>query len=57
MNRYVIIGWIGGNSELIECNNFKQGKQIAEELKKSPVWKPVWEGSLIDLITKLEKEA
>ena len=57
MNKYIIIGWLGGNSELFEFINFEKGKRTAKELKKSPAWRPTWEGSLIDLITKLEKEA
>ncbi len=54
MNRYIIIGWLGGNSELFEFMDFEKGKQTAKELKKSPAWRSIWEGSLTDLITELE---
>ena len=53
-NKYVIVGWLGGNSEIFVFDDMKKGKQTAEELPKSPVWKPVWHGSVIDLITELE---
>jgi hypothetical protein len=45
MNRYVILGWLGGNSEIFIFDDMKKGKQTAEELTKSPAWKPVWDGS------------
>lgn len=56
VNRYIVIGWLGGNSELFQFLNFEKGKQTSKELKKSPVWVPVWGGSLINLIEKLRKE-
>lgn len=56
-NRYIIIGWLAKDSALWEFPLMEEGKRVAKELKKSPAWDPVWEGSLIDLITELEKEA
>ena len=55
MNHHVIIGWLGGNSELFIHHDFKAGRQIAEELKKSPVWTPIYSGSMVDLIRLLGK--
>ena len=55
MNRYVIVGWLGGGSEMFVFDDMKKGKQTATELKKSPAWKAIWEGSLIDLINRLEE--
>lgn len=54
VNKYIIIGWLGGNSEIFEFTNMKEGRQVAAELTKSPAWKPVWDGSLINLINELE---
>jgi len=54
MNQHIIIGWLGGNSEMFIHNDFNKGRQVAEELCKSPTWKPVYSGSLVDLITLLE---
>jgi len=56
MNRYVIIGWLGGNSEMFIHHDFNKGKQIANELRKSHVWTEIYSGSLVDLITLIEKE-
>lgn len=55
LNRHIIIGWLGGNSELMQNFDFNKGKSAAKELEKSPGWKLVYCGSLIDLITLLEK--
>ena len=54
MNKHIIIGWLGGNSEMFIHHDFKAGRQVAEELCKSPTWKAVYSGSLVDLITLLE---
>ena len=54
MNQHIIIGWLGDNSEMFIHHNFNTGRQVAEELCKSPTWKPVYSGSLVDLITLLE---
>jgi len=53
MNQHIIIGWLGGNSEMFIHHDFKAGRQVAEELNKSPSWKAVYSGSLVDLITLL----
>ena len=55
-NRYIIIGWIGGNSELFQDYNITNGIKTAKELKKSTAWQPVFHGSLVDLIAKLEEK-
>ena len=55
-NRYLVIGWLGGNSELFQDYDMDRGKATAQELKKSPAWRHVWDGPLIGLIMKLEKE-
>ena len=57
MNRHILIGWLGGGSEMFVSSNFKHGKQIAAELKKSEAWREVYEGSLIDLINLIKREA
>ena len=54
MNQYIIFGWLGGNSEMFIHHDFKKGRQVAKELCKSTTWKPVYSGSLVDLITLLE---
>jgi len=54
MNQHIIIGWLGGNSEMFIHYDFKKGRQVAEEIRKSPTWKAVYSGSLVDLITLLE---
>lgn len=54
MNQHIIIGWLGGNSEMFIHHDFKKGRQVAEELCKSLTWKAVYSGSLVDLITLLE---
>lgn len=56
MNHHVIIGWLGGNSEMFAHHDFDKGKQVASELRKSPVWTEIYSGSLVDLITLIEKE-
>ena len=57
MNRHVIIGLLGGGSEIFLNYDYHKGEQIAKELRKSPAWKEVFAGSLIDLINLLEKGA
>lgn len=58
MNRHIVIGWIGGRSELLQDFDFNRGKRVAKELEKSTqIWKPVYCGSLMNLITLLEKGA
>ena len=55
MNQHIIIGWLGGSSEMFIHHDFNKGRQVAEELCKSPTWKAVYSGSLVDLITLLEE--
>ena len=55
MNRYVIVGWLGGNSEIFIHYDMNKGAQVARELRKSPTWQEAFAGSLIDLINLLEK--
>lgn len=54
-NRYIVIGWLGGNSELFQFLDFEKGIQTAKEIKKSPAWVHVWDGSLLDLIKELKR--
>ena len=56
MNRHIIIGWLRGDSKLMQDFDFTQGKNAAKDLEKTTGWRPVYSGSLIDLITLLEKE-
>ena len=55
MNRYVIIGWLGGNSEMFVFIDMQKGKQVAASMRSSEAWREVYCGSLIDLITLLEE--
>lgn len=54
-NRFIIIGWDHGNSELIETNDFDWGQRMAVCKKKDKNFEVVYAGSLINLIDKLEK--
>lgn len=55
-NRFVIIGYDHGNSELIETNDFKVGQWIAKDKKKDKNFVVVYAGSLLDLIERLNRE-
>ena len=56
-NRFIILGWDHGNSELIETNDFDVGHRIAAAKKKDENFEVVYAGSLINLISILDENA
>ena len=54
MNCYIIIGLLGDHPEIFRYDDMVAGEQVGKEMMKSSAWKPIYCGTLVDLVRFVE---